>query len=170
VPTSESVTEILWEGTAQTVREATDAWKDEEEGAARANAAEAILRIALDLIYLAERMIARQWDNLFSQRIRNVEAMGDCLQRCALKTIDLARGTHELVGFAEAQGYKFEQTPELLAGIGRLSAMKDRLARHWPRFDPDRLERGLAQAARGEFVDPEEIYREFPELQDKGGP
>lgn len=169
MPTRDSVVEILWEGTAQTVRAATDAWKEEEEGAARARAAEAILRVALSLIALAEHIVTLTRDDLFSERIRDVEATGEHLERCVARTLDIARATHALAGFAEAEGYRFEQVPELVAGIARLSELQDRLARHWPRFDPAHLERGLAQAARGEFVDLEEIYREFPELQNKGG-
>lgn len=166
---TESVVEILWEGTAQTVRAATDACKDEQEGAARVHGVEAILRVALSLLDIAERIITFTWDDLFSERIRDVEAAGDRLERCAATTLDIARAARELVGLAEAEGHRFEQLPTLLAGMARLSEMKERLARHWPRFDPAQLEKGLAQAARGEFVDAEEIYREFPELQDKGG-
>lgn len=169
MPTSESAVEILWEGTAQTVRAATDACKDEQQSAARAHGMETILRVALSLLDIAERILTFTWDDLFSERIRDVETTGDRLERCATTTLDIAKAARELVGRAEAEGHQFEHLPALLAGMARLSEMKERLAGHWPRFDPVQLEKGLAQASRGEFVDMEEIYREFPELQDKGG-
>ena len=165
-----TVAEVLWEGTARTVREATDAWKEEEMGAARAKAAEDILRIVLELVSAAQGVLIRKWSDLFAERISDVETMGDYLENVAATTINLAQRARELAGLAEAEGYKFNQLPELDLRISKLSDMKDRLAKHWPRFDPVQLERGLAQATRGEFVDPEEIYREFPELQDKSRP
>lgn len=165
-----SVTDVLWEGTARTVREAIDAWQGEEQGTARAKAAEEIVGVAMAMVSVAQHLLMRKWDDLFSERIADVETMGDHLEEVAATTIRLAQQARELASLVEAEGYKVDQVPELLLGIAKLSEMKDRLAKHWPRFDPVRLEQGLAQAARGEFVDREEIYREFPELQNRGCP
>jgi predicted transcriptional regulator len=166
-----SVAEVLWEGTARTVREATDAWKTEEQGAARAWAMEQLLRNAMLMVTLAHDLLLHKWDDLFSGRIQNVGEMGERLEKTAATAIELAQDTRRLASISEEEGYAFEKIPDLLAAVERLSEMKERLVKHWPRFDPARLEQGLAQAARGEFVDPEEIYREFPELlQDKSRP
>jgi len=169
VPTTVSVAEVLWEGTARTVREATDAWKDEEQGAARAQAASQLVSASLELVSFTESLVARKWDDLFSERITDVEAMGERLERWVETTIHLAEETRQRASVVEAEGYKIEKVAELLARIARLSETKARLTKHWPRFDLAGLEQGLAQAARGEFVDLEEIYREFPELQVKRG-
>ena len=169
MPTSVSVAEVLWEGTARTVRDATDAWKEEERGAARALATDLLLQAAVDLVQVTQQLVARKWDDLFSERIRDVESMGQRLEKWTETARRLAEGTRELATLVETEGYKVEKVPALEAGIAKLLDTKARLAKHWPRFDPTRLDQGLAQAARGDFVDAEEIGREFPELQIKSG-
>ena len=164
-----TVTETLWEGTVRAVGEAADAWKREEESAARAQGVEDLLRGTLAMVHLAQRVIALQWDALFSGRIRAVRETGERLDRIATRTISLAGDARALVGISEAEGYSFDQLPDLAAALGELARRNDDRARRWPHFDPDALDRGLAQAARGEFADLAEVYREFPELQDKTG-
>ena len=160
-------TEILWEGTARAVDEATDAWKREEESAARAQGVEDILRGALGMVYFAQRLICFQWDALFSERIRDVRDEGERLKRMAARSLHLANNASALAGLSEAEGYTFGQLPELVEAVDRLKRLEDDLARRWPRLDPEALEKGLAQAARGEFADLTDVYHEFPELQDK---
>src|SRR5690349_20702310 len=81
VPTTVSVAEVLWEGTARTVRDATDAWKDEERGAARALATDLLLQAAVDLVQVTQQLVARTWDELFFERIRDVESTGQRLEK-----------------------------------------------------------------------------------------
>lgn len=164
-----TATEALWKGTVRAVEDAEDAWKREEEAAARAQGAEDILRGSLAMLHFARRDIALQWDALFSGRIRDVQDTRERLQRMAARTISLAEEARKLVGISETDGYSFTQLPELAAALAELVRLRDDLARRWPRFDPDALERGLAQAARGEAADLAEVYQEFPELQGKRG-
>ena len=169
MPTSMSVAEVLWEGTARTVRDAADAWKDEERGAARAAAADQLVHAALELVHVTQHLVLRKWDDLFSERIKDIESTGQRLEKWAETAIHLAEGICDLGAIVEADGYKAEKLPALAGEITRLTEMKARLARHWPCFDPARLEQGQAQATRGAFVDAEEICREFPELQVMSG-
>lgn len=161
MPTSASVVEVLWEGMAKTLRDATDVWKDEEQGVLRAQATELLLQASLDLLRVTQQLVARKWDDLFSMRIRAVQAAGDHLEQAVATARRLAEGTCELV---DAEAHTVEKS-SLQAELVRLVETQSRLARHWPRFDLSRLEQRRAQAARGEFVEAEEIYREFPELQ-----
>jgi len=164
-----SATDVLWEGTARAIGEAAEAWKREEESAARATAAEALVRAALGLISITEGIIAHTWDDLFSERIRQVQAMGDHLESFTTQAISVADQMRELALCSETEGHKVEKLPELSEAIERLARAKEALARRWPRFDSEELERGLAQVARGETVGAEEILREFPELQNPAG-
>jgi len=163
-----SATDVLWEGIVRAIAEAVEALK-REEGAARATAAEALVRATLGLISITEGNIARTWDDLFSERIREVQAKGDHLESFTGHTITLANEMRELALLSETEGHKVEKLPELSEAIGCLIRAKEALARRWPRFDPEEVERGLAQVARGETNGAEEILREFPELQNPGG-
>src|SRR5262249_28287882 len=145
-----SATDVLWEGIARAIAEAVEALKREEESAVRATAAEALVRATLGLISITEGLIARTWDDLFSERIRQVQATGDHLESFTEQTIRLGDRMRELALLSETEGHKVEKLPELSEAVGRLARAKEALARRWPRFDPEELERGLAQAARGE--------------------
>ena len=122
-----------------------------------------------ELDHLAEHTITLTWDNL---------SPSDCVtwRQRATTSNWVRRADHRhcpgnafMAGFAEV-----EELP-IRAGSG--TAGRDRPTvrdEGSPRpalaaLDPAQLEKGLAQAARGEFVETEEIYREFPELQNKGG-
>ena len=164
-----TATEALWKGTVRAVEDAEDAWKREEERAARAQGAEDILRGTLAMVHFARREIAFQWEAIFSGRVRDVRDTGERLERMASRTLSLAEDARKLISTGEADGSSFAQLPELTAALDELARLRDDLARRWPRFDPAALERGLAQAARGEFADLAEVYHEFPELQDKTG-
>ena len=164
-----TVTEALWQGTVRAVEDAEDAWKREEERAARAQGAEDILRATLAMIHFARRAITLQWDALFSGRVRDVRDTGERLERIATRTLSLAGNTRELVGISKTDGHSFDPLPDLVAALDELTRLKGDLTRRWPRFDPEALDRGLAQAARGECADLAEVYHEFPELQDKTG-
>jgi hypothetical protein len=99
-----SVAEIIWEETARTVRDATGVWKDEEQGAGRALATDQLVHTALELVYAAQHLIMRNWDDLFSERIKDVEAMGHRLEQRAETTIQLAEGPRAFAALVEAEG------------------------------------------------------------------
>src|SRR5262245_273395 len=99
---------------ARTVSLAMGAWESEEPGTARGNAAEDIVRVALATVGVAQRLIKRTWDDLFSERIVDLETTDSHLENVAGTTLRLAQQACEVAGLVEAEGYKVAQVPELL--------------------------------------------------------
>jgi hypothetical protein len=164
-----TATEVLWKGQVRIVQDAVDAWAGEGCGPLSAAELELLFRVAEVLRDCACMTMRGAWDSLFSGRVRNVQATGERYGRIfdiTLRILDTVRREAEAAQIGqEVSGYK-----KLLGAVEDVLRLKEDFEARWPHFDPASVERGAAEAARGEFVDFEEICREFPELQDAPHP
>src|SRR5262249_33894439 len=152
------------------LNEAVDAWKRENEAAARAQGPEALVRTALLTVSFAEGVVADLWEALFSNKVRDVRAAGEQLASLIERTIGITNGTRDLALSALAEGYTTAGLVELSEGLKRLERARDDVARRWPRLDPAKMNQATARMERGEFADLSDVYREFPELQKPARP
>src|SRR5438067_1347614 len=145
-----TATEVLWKGQARLVQDAVDAWAGEGSGPLSAGELELLFRIAGVLRDSALMTMKGAWDDLFSGQVRNVRATGERYARmfeATLRILDTVRREAEAAQIDQGTpGYK-----DLLGAVADVLRLKADFEARWPRFDPASVERGAAEAARGEF-------------------
>jgi hypothetical protein len=156
-------TEVYWKGQARALRDAAEAWKQDHEEAQSVLKFEAFLDHPLATYQALGKFYRAVWDDLFSGRLAKPLRAGIYLRevfgQAALGFEDLLDVLHN----HQQKGYSIARAGELEQAARDLRAWEADIAARWPRFDPDELRAALEGPA--EFVDPEEIYREFPEIR-----
>lgn len=155
--------EVYWRGQARTIQEAAEVWKEDYEEAQAILQFEASLDHSLATYEAFGKFSQAAWDDLFAgQLVRPLEAGGHFREMAGL----LAQAFEGLLSAArghERSGYGIARAGDLERAARDLRAREADFGDRWPRFDLEELKAILARPA--EFVDAEEIYREFPELR-----
>jgi len=162
--------EVLLRGQARTVEEAAEAWGETQAELDRLESLERVIDDLTRAASFSEQRVDAYWEALFSGKIRDVLRIGDLLRETTGRT---ARAYAQFLGAVQAfesAGYVVDGAAEFRRAADAMRRLADDLEARWPRFDPEALDRGLAQAAQGQSADLADVYHEFPELQNKAGP
>lgn len=157
---------LIWKEQTRFIEDAVETWKLAHEEALRALEWDAVLQVGIVLGDYVGKLMAANWEELFSGQLTDVQEKGASFQHAfdqsARAFADLAVVARE---FLEG-GHELPHHAPFVAAHEQLLRLKDDFERRWPRFSAEALQTKLAGPA--EFVDPEEIYREFPELRRAG--
>jgi hypothetical protein len=126
---------------------------------------EALILFADSLCDTFARQVKGKFDELFSNRVPNVQQTGGELFATLSnmrKTIDFV---DEVVRSTQAS-YIVTNAPALDWAKEKLRVLRLDLEKRWPLFDEEELKRGCQSADRGELLDPEVILRELESSPD----
>ena|SRR5262249_41615778 len=164
------VDEVFWRGQARVLRETAEAWKEQHDEAAFLLDCEELMGQVLNSHEQFRALVRRVWDGLFSGTLQQVTPVGELMQGLCEETAESVQALLSIARNYQGAGYRVEKAEGLEKALADYRRWETDFKNRWPRFDPAGLEEGLAQASRGEFVDFEEICREFPELRDAPHP
>jgi hypothetical protein len=154
---------IVWKEQTRFIEDAVESWKQAHEEAMHALELDTVLRVCVVLGDYVRDLVAATWEELFSGKLIGVQERGASFQRAfdqsAEAFAELAIIAREFV----ESGHELPHYASFVAAHDQLLRLKEDFESRWPRFNAEALESKLAGPA--EFVDPEEIYREFPELR-----
>lgn len=157
---------IIWKEQTRLIEDAVDSWKRAHQEAMQALDVDTLLEVCVVLGNYVRKLMAATWDELFSGKLTDVQDRGASFQKAfdqsAEAFADLAAVAQQLAG----SGHELPHYPSFVTAQEQLLGLKGDFERRWPRFNLEALQAKLAGPA--EFVDPEEFYREFPELRRAG--
>ncbi len=157
---------IIWKEQTRFIEDAVETWKLAHEEALQALELDAVLQVCAVLGDYVRKLLAATWEELFSGKLSKVQETGESFQRC----FDRSAGAFaELAAVAREfldNGHELAHHAPFVAAHEQLVRLKEDFERRWPRFSASELKTKLSEPA--EFVDAEEIYREFPELRRAG--
>jgi hypothetical protein len=156
------VEEIHWRGQARAIEDAAEAWKAEHDFARAVYALEAMLRACLSLSDFIKKAMAAIWEDLFSEKLEDVSGYGERLHRLFRHTLLAFKAAGAAAASARLAGYTVENAEEVVQAETHLRRLYGDFHLRWPHFDLDKLHK--LETTPPEFVDAEDVYREFPEL------
>lgn len=157
---------LVWKEQTRFIEDAVESWKLAHEQAMQALELDAVLQVCTVLGDYVRKLMATTWEELFSGKLTGVQEKGLSFQKAfeqsARAFADLAAVAREFLD----SDHELPHHAPFLAAHEQMLRLKTDFDRRWPLFNVEALQTKLAGPA--EFVDPEEIYREFPELRRAG--
>jgi hypothetical protein len=157
---------LVWKEQTRFIEDAVETWKLAHEGALQALELDAVLQVCTVLGDYVRKRMAATWEELFSGRSADVQEKGVSFQSAFEQSARAFAGLAAVAREFLEGGHELPHHVPFVAAYEQLLRLKDDFERRWPRFSAEALQAKLAGPA--EFVDPEEFYREFPELRRAG--
>jgi hypothetical protein len=154
---------IIWKEQTRFIEDAVESWKLLHEEAMQALEVDAVLEMGVVLGNYVRKLMSAAWEELFSGQLTNVQAQGASFQKAFNQSAQAFADLADMVRAFADSGHELPHYPPFVAAHEQLLHLKSDFERRWPRFDGEALEAKRNSSA--EYVDPEEIYREFPEIR-----
>lgn len=154
---------IIWKEQTRLIEDAVESWKLLHQEAMQALEVDVVLEMGVVLERYIRKLMAATWEELFAGKLTHVQDRGASFQKAFDQSVQAFADLAAVAGAIVAGGHELPHYSTFVAAHEQLLHLKNDFERRWPRFDGEALRARQAQAA--EFVDPEEIYREFPEIR-----
>ena len=154
---------LVWKEQTRFIEDAVETWKRAHDEALQALELDAVLQVCAVLGDYIQKRMAVTWEELFSGQLSDVQEQGAYFQKCFEQSVEAFAAMEDVARESRDTGHELSHYPPFVAAHEQLLRLKDDFERRWPYFRADALQAKLAAPA--EFVDAEEIYREFPELR-----
>jgi hypothetical protein len=154
---------VICRGQARTIEDAVKAWKAEHDDAMEVRDIEDVVRVCVLLSELMQEWQAEAWECLFSGKLRSTQLAGGLLRKAYAHAAEAFEGVAEWVNWVRERGYKVEGARRFTEAVEAVRRLREDFVRRWPTLTASDLAEGSAQAARGEFMSPEELARELTE-------
>lgn len=155
--------EVYWKGQARTIREAAEAWKEDHDEAQSVLQFEASFDHSLASFEAFGKLYRAAWEDLFAGRVSKPLEAGVPLREMVRHLAQAFESLLDVLRGYEREGYVIARSGDVERAARDLRLWETDVEARWPRVDADAL-RAL-QEKPAQFVDPEEIYSDLPELR-----
>jgi hypothetical protein len=177
---------IIYRGQARAVEDAVEAWKlthlakapwrDLTAGAGSSSGQDEVAETVKDVeaivdasLQLHESLVAWQkesWEAIRSGREKRILALGNSLEKAYQANTDIFKAVSELLDWAKQNGYDVASARLFHERVADLRKLRDRFVAKWPFPKIEEMEEAIAQIARGEGIELEELIRELQSQAD----
>lgn len=160
--------EVYWKGQARAILDAAEAWKDDDAEPHSGLNFAASLDHPLATAAALQKLARLAWDDLFSGRLARSLETGVRLRELFRLTAQAVERLAEVLRTHKNPAGSVASAEEVERAARDLRATAADIEARWPSFDVEELKALCAEET--DFVDPEEIYRDLPEIRRQGQP
>jgi hypothetical protein len=146
-------------GHVRTIEDAVEAWKQDHDDAMKVQDLEQMILVCLFLRNGLRQVHRQVFNHLFAGKVGKTQELGRVVRGLDASVLKSFQAVAEVVRWARENGLDVERAGDLDQAIEHVRRLSDDFGRRWPLFDTEQIKEGLAQAARGEFADDEDIQR-----------